>query len=457
MLPAYFLERIRKQPYIDAEAFVHSINQTPITSVRLHPLKKGELDLCLDQEIPWSTNGFFLKERPVFTLDPHFHAGAYYVQDASSQFLEKVLDHLKPHLPENPIILDLCAAPGGKSTHILSWMKHNGILVTNEVIQSRVKILQENIVKWGYENVIVTHSDPKTFAQVPEFFDVIVVDAPCSGEGLFRKDVNAIKEWSEKNCDLCASRQKRIVSDAIKALKPGGFLIYSTCTFNPAENEDNADFFVNQLGVRNISIPYEHFSGVTAVISKEGQEGYAFFPHKGQGEGFYIVCFQKEGEKENVVIGQKKQLKSTKELIPAQFFQYITKDRELDIITFLGNYFIFPKKEVQVFEFIKDRLKIYSVGVEIGALKGKDFVPSHAFLQSLVLERRAFPMVSLTKKEDALYYLRKDDYPIEGVFDNGWHVVDYQGSLLGGIKKIDKRWNNYYPKELKINMQISSK
>src|SRR5690606_12555747 len=157
MLPAPFLERIKKQPYIDAEAFVHAINQVPVTSVRLHPEKKVNLELALGQSVPWATDGYFLKERPIFTLDPHFHAGAYYVQDASSQFLEKVLDHIKPHLPENPKILDLCAAPGGKSTHILSWMQHNGILVTNEVIQSRVKILHENIVKWGYENVIVTH------------------------------------------------------------------------------------------------------------------------------------------------------------------------------------------------------------------------------------------------------------------------------------------------------------
>lgn len=454
MLPAPFLERIKKQPYIDAEAFVHAINQVPVTSVRLHPEKKVNLELALGQSVPWATDGYFLKERPIFTLDPHFHAGAYYVQDASSQFLEKVLDHIKPHLPENPKILDLCAAPGGKSTHILSWMQHNGILVTNEVIQSRVKILHENIVKWGYENVIVTHSDPKTFVQVPEFFDVIVVDAPCSGEGLFRKDTNATNEWSQSNCDLCASRQKRIVSDVLPALKPGGFLIYSTCTFNPLENEDNADFFAGQLALKNIPVPYESFSGVTAVVSKTGQEGYAFFPNRVQGEGFYITCFQKEGEAEEPSGGQKKKQKNKEEAIPSQLFQYVRKDRELDIISFLGNYFIFPKRDRSVFEYLKNRIKIYSVGVNIGAVKGKDFVPSHALLQSLVLDRSVFSYISI-KREEALYYLRKDDFQMVENGRNGWYAVDYQNSLLGWVKKIDKRWNNYYPKELKINMQIA--
>lgn len=232
--PEAFKQRVENDPFLGTP-LLEALNQTAPVSVRLHPLKQ-KAALTFSEKIAWCEHAFYLKERPSFTLDPLFHAGCYYPQEAGSMVLDTVLKQLD--LPSEPSILDLCAAPGGKSTLIASFLNNNGLLVSNEVIQARARILTENTTKWGYTNTVVTNNDPKDFERLNEFFDVIVVDAPCSGEGMFRKDLKARDEWSEENVQICSSRQKRIVMDVWDSLKPGGFLIYSTCTFNSAENED---------------------------------------------------------------------------------------------------------------------------------------------------------------------------------------------------------------------------
>ncbi len=434
MYPPAFVERLKEQDYISVDDFLQSLSKKPITSIRFHPEKKRKLAFPSIEKISWSENGFYLSERPVFTLDPHFHAGAYYVQDASSQFLEIVLNQLKPNLPENPKILDLCAAPGGKSTHILSWLNHSGLLVTNEVIQTRVKILHENIVKWGYSNVVVTNSDPKAFRQIEHFFDVIVIDAPCSGEGLFRKDANAMEEWSENNCNLCASRQKRIVTDALESLKPGGFLIYSTCTFNPAENEENADFFSEELLLKNIPIVHQLENEVTTIVSAEKNDGYSFLPNKVNGEGFYITCFQKQGEAELYQHTSKKKKETKGEQVPEQLYTYLNTEKEHKIIPFLDNYYAIPVENVQDFENLKNKVKIYAAGIEMGHIKGKNFVPNHALSQSLFFRKEAFPSISLDI-HNALRFLKKIDMELPSDLESGWYLAEYEGSVLGFLKK----------------------
>lgn len=454
MLPQSFVERIKEQAYIDAVPFFKSIEQKPITSIRLHPEKKADLSHLELSKIPWSKNGYFLKERPIFTLDPQFHAGAYYVQDASSQFLEHVLNYIKKDLPSSPRILDLCAAPGGKSTHILSWLNHQGLLVSNEVIQSRVKILHENIVKWGYENVIVTNSDPKAFLQIEEYFDVIIIDAPCSGEGLFRKDTNAINEWSPNNCDLCANRQKRIVADALHSLKPGGFLIYSTCTFNPSENELNADFFSTELALKNVKIPNLD-NGVTKVVSPNNNEGYIFLPNNVNGEGFYLTCFQKDGELSSFSFPKNKNKRNGKETtIPKHLYNYIKPDKELEIISFLDNYYILPLQFILDFNYLQNKAKIYAVGIELGNIKGKDFVPHHSLSQALHFNNESFRLLELNS-QSALQFLKKEDFSIDNTEEPGWFLTTYNKTPLGFIKKVNNRVNNYYPNELKIRMKIT--
>src|SRR5688572_6979389 len=221
MLPQAFIKRIQSQ-FKDADQFLEALSTPFITSIRKHPLKGKHIELGIEN-VPWCKDGFYLSERPVFTLDPHFHAGAYYVQESSSMFIHTILDQL--FSKKNIRILDLCAAPGGKSTLIASWLNGNGLLVSNEVIRSRANILLENLIKWGYSNTWVTNTDVHVLGGINEFFDCILIDAPCSGEGLFRKDKDAITEWSEANCDLCAKRQKKIVADILPALNVGGYCI----------------------------------------------------------------------------------------------------------------------------------------------------------------------------------------------------------------------------------------
>ena len=239
-LPPAFTERMQQLLGNESETFFQALVSESPTSIRLNPEKTVNTDLpfseLLSRQVPWCSNGYYLKERPSFTSDPLLHGGAYYVQEASSMFLQVVLQQITEDTPLR--VLDLCAAPGGKSTLLANNLPKDSLLVSNEVIKSRASILKENIIKWGYDHIVVTNSDPNRFTGMKGAFDMILVDAPCSGEGMFRKDEKAITEWSENNLRLCEERQKRILSDVWDALAPGGYLVYSTCTYNPGENED---------------------------------------------------------------------------------------------------------------------------------------------------------------------------------------------------------------------------
>ena len=239
-LPALFEERMRKLLPEESEAFFAALQTEPPVSIRLNPGKPVPISRLFPDEqiglpVSWCESAYYLKSRPVFTLDPCLHSGTYYVQEASSMFLYHIFGQI---LPAHPVrVLDLCAAPGGKSTLIASRLSSGSLLVANEVIRSRAGILKENMIKWGTSHVVVTNNDPADFHHLKGAFDIIVVDAPCSGEGMFRKDPGAIQEWNESNLQLCSERQQRILADIWPCLKPSGFLVYSTCTYNPGENE----------------------------------------------------------------------------------------------------------------------------------------------------------------------------------------------------------------------------
>ena len=305
-LPTELIQSLRNLESFNEEAFkaVHQ-SGTQIVSIRLNPSKAGQRSTNNEQleKVPWSSNGYYLPERPSFTLDPLFHAGAYYVQEASSMFLEEVLKQTVD-LSKPLKVLDLCAAPGGKSTLIQSIISKESLLVSNEVIKTRVNILSENITKWGAANVIVTNNDPADFLRLKNYFDVIVVDAPCSGSGLFRKDPNAITEWSESNVQLCAQRQQRILADIMPSLKDGGVLIYSTCSYSQQEDEAISDWLIEQFkparmtrsdGVESLRFKVDESWGIVETVSeKENAYGYRFYPDKVKGEGFFIAAFKKK-------------------------------------------------------------------------------------------------------------------------------------------------------------------
>ncbi|MCX6273854.1 MAG: RsmB/NOP family class I SAM-dependent RNA methyltransferase, partial [Bacteroidetes bacterium] len=286
--PSPFVSRIESQLQGESKLFFDSLQEDPPVSIRINPKKKIEFG---EEKIPWCSTGFYLDKRPSFTLDPLFHAGCYYVQDSSSMFLEQVF--LQLGLSDRKLlILDACAAPGGKSTHLASLMSEDSLLVSNEVIGSRITVLKENTIKWGYPNVLITNNDPSAFSSLENLFDVILVDAPCSGEGLFRKDHNAMEQWSESNCEISASRQQRILTALLPALKPGGLLIYSTCTFNPKENEENVKWLCENSGMECIELAINDDWGIKKVKDKNCS-GYAFHPHHVKGEGLFISVLKK--------------------------------------------------------------------------------------------------------------------------------------------------------------------
>lgn len=443
--PKDFEDFVTKDAHLDVEILSALNGHSPI-SIRTNPHKlSGEFHGA--KPIPWCENGVFLLERPVFTLNPLFHAGSFYPQEAGSMLLDYMLRQLQ--LPTEPIVLDLCAAPGGKSTLIASFLDGKGLLVANEVINQRAKILKENISKWGYANTIVTNNDPADFQRLTSFFDVAVVDAPCSGEGMFRKDPNARTEWSLDNVNLCAGRQKRILADVWSSIKEGGYLIYSTCTFNSMENEENVKWMESELGGQYIHVeaPYNFVQGRNGI-------GICGIPGKSESEGFYIAIVQKLsndgkmvslGRNANKGITPHKDTKALNEwLVTEQSGFYTWNERVLGV----------PLSKQKEFLIVQDNLHIVKWGVVIGELARKGLIPDHDLLMSHQL-RTAYSSVELDVKQ-ALHYLKGETFSLPFTCANGFVQITHEGEPLGWIKNIGNRFNNLYPKEYRIRMRIDS-
>jgi 16S rRNA C967 or C1407 C5-methylase (RsmB/RsmF family) len=280
MIPAEFIKRLDTQKYADAGALLKALEEPSPVSIRINHSKWPGIPFESEQ-VPWSLNGYYLKSRPSFTLDPLFHSGCYYPSEASGMFLGEVIRQTTD-ISQNLRVLDLCAAPGGKSTQISEIISPGSLLIANDAIRPRAAILSETISKWGAGNVLVTQNDPSSFGRLPGYFDLIIVDAPCSGEGMFRTEI-ARNEWSVSNTAHCPERQKRILSDVWPALKENGILIYSTCTFNPGENEENIKWLTEKQDAESLKIDSSEFKGITEIESGNIL-GYAFYPDKIRGE-----------------------------------------------------------------------------------------------------------------------------------------------------------------------------
>ncbi len=424
-----------------------------ITSVRVNPAKIFNLQSSIFntqlESVQWNSNGFYLEQRPSFTSDPLFHAGAYYVQEASSMFLEEALKQTID-LSQPIKVLDLCAAPGGKSTLIQAMLNDKSLLISNEVIKTRVTILSENITKWGAANVIVTNNDAKDFQRLPNYFDVVVVDAPCSGSGLFRKDKEAIEEWSLQNVQLCSQRQQRILADILPALKEGGVLIYSTCSYNEEEDEQMADWLVSQFGVCSFQLATINEWGIIETQSEKHKAyGYRFYPDKVKGEGFFIAAFKKStGGNEAFKTGRQKTKneklvsKDTEAVKPylknASDFFFIKQNDEAIAI---------PKAFEEDLHIIQNSLYLKKAGVRLGAVIRHELLPHHELALSNV-SSESLPSLEVDEAA-ALQYLRKGDVVAETKL-KGWALIKYKGLPLGWVKILPNRINNYYPKEWRI-------
>lgn len=445
-LPEAFRQNIQKKLGDDFSAFERSLEEFSPVSVRINPRKQN--NITSGSKVAWSEFGFYLQERPKFTFDPLFHAGTYYVQEASSMFLEQIF---KQHVPEKSInVLDLSAAPGGKSTHILSLIDDDSLLVSNEVIRSRATILAENLLKWGYPNNIVTNNDPQDFSRVEGLFNVIVVDAPCSGEGLFRKEPESVNEWSVDNVNLCASRQKRILADVWPALKENGILIYSTCTYNDLENEENMRWLNENHQVEFLSVNIDHTWGVVET-TMHNVKGYRFFPHRIKGEGFFISAIRKkEMAREN--FKKKTTLTVAPKKISGSLGGWIIDSEHFDFFQHQEFVFIFPQGKTSDLEIVKQNLKFVQAGTTLASAKHDKLIPEHGSALSIFLNQQNFVSIELELPQ-AIQYLRREtfewlDQP------KGFQLVKYQGVPLGWINSLGNRFNNLYPIDWRIRNQL---
>jgi 16S rRNA C967 or C1407 C5-methylase (RsmB/RsmF family)/NOL1/NOP2/fmu family ribosome biogenesis protein len=443
-LPKEFLVSIENKLGNETTSFLASLDDEAVTSVRYNLRKPCQQET--GEQIPWITNGYCLNQRPNFTLDPLFHAGAYYVQEASSMFLYHVLQELIPNPKEDLSILDLCAAPGGKSTTILDYLKGRGMLVSNEVIQSRVLPLVDNIIKWGYDNVVVTNNDGATFGKATRgWFDVMVVDAPCSGEGMFRKSENAIRDWSLDNVYLCSTRQRRILSDSIPALKEGGYLIYSTCTYNDEENIKNVVWLGQNFGLEPVNIKYSESWGIEAIKSN-GYIGYQFYPHRLKGEGYFLSALVKRSPSETVKPINISSLKKTDKHQTKVLDKWIVSEKNT-LANPNGDVFKYNEITCYYIHHLIAKAKVRYSGVRLGQINKNILIPHHA----LALENEGIFIGGTLdlNLHDAKQYLRKELLRVNSE-QKGWLKVTYHDLGLGWMKNLGNRINNYLPKALRI-------
>ncbi len=426
------------------------------TAVRYNPFKTcRKMD---GKAVKWSEHGVILPQRPVFTLDPLFHAGAYYVQDSSSMFVgyafRKMLEQVQKSVGRPLRVLDLCAAPGGKTTDLAASLREavgdGFVLVANEVMKARVGILADNVALWGDPNVVVTSDDPSAFAALPGFFDMIVTDVPCSGEGMFRKDEEAVLQWSEDNVSLCEARQRRILADVWPALREGGLLIYSTCTFNRRENDGNVEWIAAELGADMLTSA-DVLGGMPGVLKTE--RGYSLVPGHVEGEGQYCAALRKTGADllSDAPVRMKKQPRPAK---PAPVPEGLQRMMNVPVVFRTKGEMItaVPAAVASDVARAEDSLHVVAAGCAVGVVKGKDLVPDADLALSMMLSDDAYPSVELDR-QDALAFLHRDAQ----VFPDsprGYLLLKHEGLSLGFVKNLGNRSNSLHPQSRRIRMDI---
>jgi len=404
----------------DKAAFIAAHAEASPTSIRINRAKY--LGSSASDQVPWCADGLYLPLRPHFTFDPLFHAGAYYVQEASSMFVEQALIAAGV-VGKDLAALDLCAAPGGKSTHLLSLLDKGAALVSNETVRNRTLPLCDNITRWGRANTLVTSAPAEAFARSGDLFDLVLVDAPCSGEGLLRRDPDAAVHWSPEAVTGCAIRQREILQHAWDCLLPGGHLVYSTCTFNGKENEENISWMINEFGAISVPIALHPIWGVTEVESG-GALGYRFMPHRTKGEGFFLSLMKKEGEA-TVFDGNGAELVDIK------------NHSARSVIT---------KGIMNLSEELSSDVRQIQLGTEVARSERGHESPTYALALSTMAEINLADVP--LQLGDAIAYLRGE--PLKAQSARDYATVSYQGLRLGLVKGAGNRWNNLYPTPLRI-------
>lgn len=448
-------------------AFMAALEDRPVVSLRLNPRKTGA-EFPEGSPIPWAEDGYYLPERPKFFLDPMIYAGGYYVQEASSMLIGQCLDFEK-----DLRILDLCAAPGGKSTLLASRMSANSVLVSNELVKQRSRALIDNLGRWGNPRTIVTNSHPRDFQNLRHAFDAVVIDAPCSGEGMFRKDPKVIEHWSPGVVRNCAMRQQDILRDVMNCVRPGGRLVYSTCTYNPYENEAIVQWILDhEPGVFEIvPLKFPDAWGLEPSrvqgYSEAMKYSYHCYPHRVQGEGFYFACLQKVKAGRQIVLSPSKQRKQRrhkkkhfeskekptivlgkKEMaIAAEYVNPTLQLRERD-----GGFDGLPEGMEKDVAELEGVLRILKAGIRIGTVQKGKFIPDHDLALSEIASTNV-PRISIARAE-ALHYMKRESLQLDTHGIRGWAILNYEGRDFGWVKALDNRVNNHLPKELRLRAEI---
>ena len=423
----------------EAQTLLRSLEEECPTSIRLNPLKPIAF---AGTPVPWCANGRYLTQRPIFTLDPLLHAGCYYVQEASSMLVEQAF-HTAGLADRGILALDLCAAPGGKSTHLASLLSPGSLLVCNEPVPSRRQVLSENIWKHGRANTMITGNQPKEFAALGQFFDLILVDAPCSGQGMFRKDPFARQQWNERLVSTCTRIQTDILDHAWAALRPGGWLIYSTCTWERAENEEQIERLIG-LGAEFVPLKCAEAWGVL-----ESDLGHRCYQHRVKGEGLFIALIRKPG------MAAAREVTAALPNCTNDILGWMDPNSRSNTVEKNGELYASSLQWEPVVTQMNALLNVTAPGVPIAELKGANWRPHAALALNELLNKDAFNTLELDH-DQALRFLRGETaFPAAPDRSRVTRVqlVRHQGHALGWLYAAGERWNNGWPKEWRIRMR----
>lgn len=436
----------------EAIQLIEALDTPPVTGVRLNPHKPAVL-FPDARSVAWCADGFTLPERPRFAAMPQWHAGAFYVQEPASMITQSVVAELLPRLGDGPMrYLDSCAAPGGKTTAAISALRSGDFAVANEFVASRANILMENLLKWGFPGVAVTQGDTAAYGRLRDCFDIVAVDAPCSGEGMMRKEEEARRQWSPGLVSQCAALQREILENVWPALRPGGYLIYSTCTFNRTENEDMLAFIRDSLGGKPVDLGFNDRFGIPASLDP-ALPAMRFMPHRTEGEGLFMGVMRKPGEATRHLSGKKTDKKrkggKREDDMDAEAKRWLSAPDDYRFMPDGDRWLAVPVTHADLAESLRKVTRVLTAGVPVGVQKGKSIVPEPALALSTGLAEDAFPCVELTADE-AQSYLRREALTLPGSAPRGYVIVRHGGLPLGFVKNLGKRANNLYPQHWRL-------
>lgn len=444
-LPESFIKEINSYNSTLLDGLVEALSATqPSVSVRANRYKN--IDVPTDaSKVKWCDRGWYLPSRGSFTFDPAMHQGLYYVQDASSMIISHIVAQLCGSSHQPICYLDACAAPGGKTTAAIDVLPIGSLVVANEYVYGRASILAENIAKWGYHSAVVSRGDTSRISRLKSFFDIIAADVPCSGEGMFRKDAEAVAQWSPSLVAECVARQREIIENLWSALRPGGYFIYSTCTFNRSENEEMVAMLIDEYGAESVEINVLEEWNVAPGIDTP-HHCYRFMPHRVNGEGLFMAVVRKPGEyTERKIKATKEKRKPTpidntlRKWINSGDFEFVADDDKVVAIAKLW------KDEITM---LKSHLDVVQCGVAVAAIKGRDYIPTQSFAMSTLINVEAFALADVDYQM-AISFLRREAITLDNA-PRGYVLLTYKNRPLGFVKNLGNRANNLYPHDWRI-------